>query len=251
MTLRSLVSSTGFGMFLLGAALALGFVTAADRVSNAMERIHSEQTIRVKGVAREDVVADRASWSGTVEVRGATLQEAHKELVRDLGRLEELVQRLGFPASAIARSPVDSDSIARRDERGNATNEVEAWRLSQSIELESPQVEAVRALALAAAELLGEGIQISSPAPRFTVSNLDDRKLRLLTAATGNARERAETLVRGGGARVGALISASQGVFQVTPRGSTEVSDYGENDTSSVEKTMQAVVTLEYAVAQR
>ena len=47
---------------------------------------------------------------------------------------------------------------------------------------------------------------------------------------------------------MGALISASQGVFQITARHSTEVSSWGVYDTSTIEKTVKAVVTLEYAI---
>jgi hypothetical protein len=43
-------------------------------------------------------------------------------------------------------------------------------------------------------------------------------------------------------------LSARQGVFQITPAHSTEISDYGRNDTSSREKSIKAVVTVRYAV---
>ena len=38
------------------------------------------------------------------------------------------------------------------------------------------------------------------------------------------------------------------GVYQITPRDSTEVSDYGINDTSSRQKDVNAVVTATFAV---
>jgi hypothetical protein len=38
------------------------------------------------------------------------------------------------------------------------------------------------------------------------------------------------------------------GVFQVTPRNSTEVADYGMNDTSSLDKDVTAVVRVTFAV---
>jgi uncharacterized protein len=42
--------------------------------------------------------------------------------------------------------------------------------------------------------------------------------------------------------------SARLGAYQVTPRNSTEVSDYGINDTSSREKDVTAVVSVTFAV---
>jgi len=38
------------------------------------------------------------------------------------------------------------------------------------------------------------------------------------------------------------------GVFQITPVNSYDVSDYGENDTSSLEKKVNAVVKAEFAI---
>ncbi|MFN2352064.1 MAG: hypothetical protein ABR497_08980 [Kiritimatiellia bacterium] len=49
---------------------------------------------------------------------------------------------------------------------------------------------------------------------------------------------------------MGALISARQGVFQITTRHSTDTSGYGTYDTTTIEKTAKAVVTLEYTVEQ-
>jgi hypothetical protein len=38
------------------------------------------------------------------------------------------------------------------------------------------------------------------------------------------------------------------GVMQITPVNSTEVSDYGINDTSSIEKAITAIVTASFEV---
>ncbi len=70
----------------------------------------------------------------------------------------------------------------------------------------------------------------------------------MLAQATRDARNRAETLATNSGSRLGALRSAQQGVFQITPEHSVEVSGYGENDTSSVKKVIRAVVTVEYGL---
>ncbi len=40
----------------------------------------------------------------------------------------------------------------------------------------------------------------------------------------------------------------SKGVFQITPVNSTDVSDEGNYDTSTIEKSVKAIVTLEFQV---
>jgi hypothetical protein len=59
---------------------------------------------------------------------------------------------------------------------------------------------------------------------------------------------RAEELAKNSGSEVGTLKYASQGVFQITPVHSTDVSDYGIYDTSTIEKSIKAVVTIEYSI---
>ena len=46
------------------------------------------------------------------------------------------------------------------------------------------------------------------------------------------------------------MRSSNQGVYQVTPRDSTDVSDYGINDTTSREKDVNAVVSATFAVSR-
>jgi hypothetical protein len=55
--------------------------------------------------------------------------------------------------------------------------------------------------------------------------------------------------IRSGG-KVGGLSSASQGVFQITAVNSTDTSDYGVYDTSTIEKSVKCVVTVEFKIAK-
>lgn len=72
----------------------------------------------------------------------------------------------------------------------------------------------------------------------------------MLAAATTNARARAQRLLAGGTGQLGPVQSASQGVFQITPAFSTEVSSSGRNDTTSLNKAIKAVVTVEYRITE-
>lgn len=50
------------------------------------------------------------------------------------------------------------------------------------------------------------------------------------------------------GNKIGLMRSAKLGVFQRTPVNSYEVSWYGRNDTSSLEKKVMAVVSASFAI---
>lgn len=84
--------------------------------------------------------------------------------------------------------------------------------------------------------------------PQFTFYNLESLKLELLGKASANARERADMMTSKAGSHVGAIKNASQGVFQIVPVGSTETSDSGSYDTTTIDKVVKAVVTIDFAV---
>ena len=50
------------------------------------------------------------------------------------------------------------------------------------------------------------------------------------------------------GNSIGSVKSAKMGVLQITAADSTDVSDYGTYDTSTIEKDMTAVVNVSFAV---
>src|SRR6185295_2896097 len=97
-------------------------------------------------------------------------------------------------------------------------------------------------------ELIEQGIDVDAEPLEYLSTELTKAKLDALGAATHEARQRAEIIVQGLGGKLGAMRSSTLGVYQITPRDSTEVSDYGINDTSSREKDVTAVVSATFAV---
>jgi len=70
----------------------------------------------------------------------------------------------------------------------------------------------------------------------------------MIGRATNNARERAVQIAKKGKFRLGPIASVRVGIFQITPTNSTEVSNYGINDTTSIEKEIKCVVEIKYFV---
>ena len=114
--------------------------------------------------------------------------------------------------------------------------------------VETHQMDVVEQASTRLGSLIERGIAVSAGPLQYISSELTRAKLNALEKATEEARRRAEILVHGLGGKLGRMRSSSQGVYQVTPRDSTEVSDYGINDTSSREKDVNAVVSVTFAV---
>ncbi len=244
-----LVKNFGFGMFCLGATLALGVTVGSQSLGRAIANFKKEPaTIQVKGVAEVNVVSDWGSWYGTVSARGSTLVEAFAKLEVDFAKLNALVRADGFLESEITPLEVNTSTFYTQDKEGHNTNSIEGYMLSQALLVRTSRVEAIRAISRKATDLVRDGVQISSGSPTFIFGGLEATKMTLLEKATQNGLERATLLANGSNSGVGELTSASQGVFQIVPLGSTSVSDWGISDTSTIDKTVKAVVSLTYEI---
>ena len=101
-------------------------------------------------------------------------------------------------------------------------------------------------LAKESTELIRKGIGFQSYAPSYFFTKLEGLKLDLLEKAAANSKLRAERLAKSAGNKVTGVVTASQGIFQITKPNSTETSSWGMYDTSSIEKKVRAVVTIEF-----
>ena len=238
----------GMRLSLVAVILALGMILSAALVSKLFVRLRHEQAIKVKGYAEQDVTSDIGKFNCACSVRGVSLQEAHDKLQASRNRVQAYLQQEQFPGADIIVQPIQITKVVKRDAQGKVTNEIQYYDLMQRIAVTSSNVAAIRDVSIAISTLIKEGIDIGVMPPEFYVSTLPVTKLELLAKATDDAYRRAVVLAENSRGRVGALISARQGVLQITARHSTDTSGYGVYDTATIEKTAKAVVTLEYAI---
>ena len=97
-------------------------------------------------------------------------------------------------------------------------------------------------------ELLNEGVAFRSDPPQYLYTKLADIKVTMLAEATKDATKRAGMIAENAGSKLGDLTYADMGVMQITPLYSKEVSDYGINDTYSLEKEITAVVHCTFEI---
>lgn len=207
----------------------------------------NEGSIKVKGSTSQTVNADVASWNAYVYASDVNAAEAYKKVQTAKDIVFEFIKAAGVDEKEIKTS-LNFMQIFKRNSNGYETGEVLAYKYTLSISYGSNNILSVEKLSKDAVSLVEKGISIDSNPPQYFYSKLESLKLDLMAKASENAKERAKVLVSGSGAKLGKVISASQGVFQITRPLSTETSDYGMYDTSSPTKQVNCVVTMEFAV---
>ncbi|MCU0621445.1 MAG: SIMPL domain-containing protein [Gemmatimonadales bacterium] len=230
--------------------LGLALLGAAFIVSRAMERLRrAGDEITVTGSAKRPIASDLATWRGSVEIQRATLPEAAAELERHAARVRRFIVEGGFADSLVRLSAISSTTV-REYTQGESTNRVLGYRMQQTVSVTSPDIAGVTALSRSAGTLLADGVPLSPQSPEYLFTRLADLRIAMLGDATEDARVRAQQIAERSGGRIGRIKSVRQGVFQITPRNSTEISDYGMNDVSAIEKDITAVVRVTFALEE-
>jgi len=235
----------------LVAALLLGVAFVAGTAILATTwrgNVEIAQTLQVTGSARLDLVSDLGHLRYWVTGRGPTAEAAYRDLQRQLPLVAGFLASADVPDTAIETYPVNSWNIEEFDQRGNRTGRILEYRSEQGFMIALADVYRIKALSVDLASLVTEGVELRTSMPEYLYTDLAGVKDEVQALAAEDAMRRAHKVAEAAGARLGPIRGARMGVLQVTPRHSTTVSDYGINDTSSIEKQITAVVHARFAI---
>jgi uncharacterized protein len=239
--MKTILRSPLFGVC-AGLALATALVVSTYLVSRTWLSISSANVITVTGSARKSVRSDWVIWRGSFSVESPQLLEAQRRLKEDRLKVEAFLT--ARQAAPFSMQPIQIEEIRSRG--NDQENRVVAYRLSQTVEVQSSDVGKLSSLGTEAGELVESGVAFVSFAPEFIFTRIAEAKLELLAEATADARSRAEQMAKQGGRGIKQLRSAKMGVFQITPPHSTETSWEGINDKTTIEKSITATVTASF-----
>lgn len=207
-----------------------------------------DQTITVTGSARKRITSDLVIWRSAVSYQSPVLSDAYRSLSDAVPKVKSYLISKGIAENQITVSSISSQTLHGRNSDGVETSEITGYSLRQELAVRSTEVEKIAQIAREATELINQGILIESMAPQYLYTKIGDLKIEMLAEAAKDAKVRAEQIAESTGSSIGSVRTARMGVLQITAADSNEVSDYGMNDTSSLEKDITAVVNIGFAV---
>jgi len=233
---------------LVALILAAAFVLTARIFSDTAISIKNKGYVTVKGFAKQNITSNMAIFKAKIVEENEDLKVCYNALRADKGKVEGFLSGFGFAKDEVKFHPAEISERLKRNEKGYRIEERAGFILSQSFKIESGEVQKIQDLSAGAVDILAEGVRLVISDPKFIYKDLDDLKVEMIGRATENARERAQNIAKKGNFRLGSIASVRVGIFQITPLHSTEVSDYGINDTTSIEKEIKSVVEIKYFV---
>lgn len=226
----------GIGISIAGWQIGSGFV----------EGRQTERSVTVKGLAQREVLADTAIWPIRFVANGDELESVRDKIAVDEAAVRKFMGEFGLAADAIQSLGLNVKDMQADPYRNGPIES--RFIVTRSLVIRSQSVEDVASAAASLAQLLSEGVVISSEfgnqgnQPIYQFTGLNDLKPDMLREATANARSAAEQFAQDSQSEVGDIVDANQGVFQVFARDQVK----GVDPNTQVHKIVRVVSTLEY-----
>ena len=156
-------------IIVLGVCIAAATIVSSIILSQGFLKVTKfvKEQISVTGSAQENIKSDYAVWTGSITGKGADLASTYKGLEGDLNKVKQYLILKGANEKEIVASQIATERIYKKNEKGNDTNEVEGYRLSQWVEVRSSDVDKITQLSRESTELINQGIEFVSNAPEY------------------------------------------------------------------------------------
>lgn len=233
-----------YQLIILGLILALGLIISVKVGTAAI----SKDSISATGSAYEIVKSDSGSMDLTLNVREVTKLKSLAVAQKQLPIIKAYLKAKGFEDKDIDIKSASGYYTYKYTSSGASTNEIAYYNLTQTISIKSDNVNKIKDVSLNVQSLANRGIDIDATQVQYSYSKLSDLKVKLLGEATKDAKKRASAMLKATHNRTGKIQSVKMGVFQITPVDSTDVSDSGISDTSTIEKKITSVANVVFQI---
>lgn len=233
-----------FQVLLLSVVIALGVIIAANLITKSV----SKDMITVTGSYSQNVTSDNGRFEFEINVRRPTKAEAFAAIDKQRPVVIKYLENKGFSPDEIEVKAFSGYNSYKMTSNGMNTNEIAYFNANQNISVSSKDVQKIKEVSTDIVNLISEGIDINAYQPSYFYSSLSDMKVKMLEEATKDAKQRASAMLKATHNRVGKIQSVKMGVFQITPVDSTNVSDMGINDTSTIEKKITSVANVTFII---
>ncbi|MDB4966773.1 MAG: hypothetical protein JWN44_2462 [Myxococcales bacterium] len=236
-------------------ALALAFVAATAIAAGTWKSVRgkpAERKIRITGSAKKRIKSDLIEWSATVDAHAADRTAAYKQLHVGVEEAVAFLKKQGIKPDEIEPQSANFKQVFETQITGTGPTRVEkqipnGFNTTEVILVRSNDVARIEKASREVTSLLEAGVSISSAEPLYYYTRLGELKLEMLAAAGRDARSRADNILRStGGGSIGKLLGADMGIININPANSTQTSEQGNNDTSSLEKDIITIVHADY-----
>ena len=169
--------------------LGISLFSSAFVLTQGIKSIRSSgNEISLKGSAKEEIKSDYAVWSGSFSSNNVELQTAYQDLESTAQQVKDFLISKGFSEKDLIFSSVSTMPINAIMQNGMYSNSIESYRLSQTVEIRSDDVDKIAEISRISTELINQGITFESYPPQYFYTKLADKKIHMIEMATLDAK---------------------------------------------------------------
>jgi hypothetical protein len=242
-------------------AFAGAIVWSTSLVTSSYKAIKikpEKRTIRVTGAAKKRIVSDLIEWQAQLEAHAPDRTAAYKLLHDERDKAVAFLKAQGIPDDEIRPQSTtfaeEFDAVEElkmlpgaKEPTRTVKQVFKGYVTKEAIDISSKDVARIEKASREITSLLEQGVSITSGNPSYYYTRLGELKVEMLAAAGKDARARADNILKStGGADIKKLISADMGIININPANSTQTSEQGNNDTTSLDKDIITIVHAEF-----
>ena len=201
--------------------------------------------ITVTGSAKTTAKADNVVWTLNVNQLSPTASAGISKVNSGVEAVKQYLLQGGIKETEITLGALSSFGNEEW-KNGNSTGRIVSYRVSRDVTVRTKSVDTVFTLSQGIGSVIAAGVPVNNYGPQYLISTLADLRPRLLAEAMKDAKLRAEAITKAVGGSIGNVTNVRSGVIQVTTPDSTMTSDTGAYDTSTIEKTVTATVSVTF-----
>ena len=225
-----IAAGVALGLFVLGFSLKAGI----DNFTN------KDRRVTVKGLAEQEVPADKVTWPIQTKEIGNDLPELYAKINHTTAAIKQFLVKNGVKNEEISvNAPTVIDLNA---ERYSDNNRNYRYNITSTITVASKNVKLVRSLISRQGELLQQGIAIvdgsyENPV-KYELVSFQSMKPKMMTEAIKNAEQTAQQFAENSNSSLSKIVSADQGQFSIDNR---------DENTPYIKK-VRVVTTITYSL---
>lgn len=237
----------------LGAWLAVGLILSAFILGYQFKNFQQTGVITVKGLAEAEYKATLGTWQVSISSWGKTYNDAMQNNQKNLEIAVDFLGKQNFTHDEYSMTALSVNEFREDyvDEHGKDRSRQNGFTASRSINISTKDLTKLQNALVAIQLVRADNQAIDFNNPNYYLENLESIKRELIAKATQDAHIRAEEFAKTSQVKVGVLRSASQGSFDIqsTVPSTEDNSDYsGGYDTSTIDKKVRLVVTIQYTI---
>lgn len=218
------------------AIVALGFLLKAG-MDNFTEK---DRRVTVKGLAEQEVKADKVTWPIVTKELGNDLPELYDRIARKQQTIRNFLLQNGVAASEIS---IDAPKVVDMSANEYSVNQnPNRYNITLVMTVTSKNVDRVRAIISRQGELLKQGVAVISSdygsSVDYEYTAFKKMKPKMMTEAIENAQQTAEQFAKNSRSKLNKIVSADQGQFSIDNR----------DDNTPWIKRVRVVTTVTYSL---